>query len=427
MKKFVLILLVVCLLLGCVIGFVVSKNSAKDAGEPVALYDPENVSAPAESAEGEQAASPEQTESAEPAAVTEPESVSPRMLDFEAIRALHEPDEIVGSVDGRDVSWDEYFYWLHDVGLQAEEYIQTLAYYGQSLDWTDKLSSDSEQTLAEYVVELAEECVKQLAVVEAVAGENDVTLTAENEAALAAELEETIAGACGEGALEEDFNALLEQELVSRAMYDRISRANYLFQNSFDALYGENGEKVSEETALAYLAENEYMGASHILFMTIDPNTYEPLDDDTVAQKLQQAEAVSAELRAIEDVDARAARFAELKEQYCEDSGKKAYPDGYLFTPGTMVTEFEEGTLALEEYEVSEPILSAYGYHVIMRLPLSAEITMDYSQAGTPLTARALYANEQFNAMMNSRIEQSVFTLADGFALDLTQYLTEGK
>ncbi|MBR3734621.1 MAG: hypothetical protein IKN07_01975 [Lachnospiraceae bacterium] len=48
---------------------------------------------------------------------------------------------------------------------------------------------------------------------------------------------------------------------------------------------------------------------------------------------------------------------------------------------------------------------------------------MDYSQAGTPLDARALYANEQFNAMMNSRIEQSVFTLADGFALDLTDYL----
>ena len=88
-----------------------------------------------------------------------------------------------------------------------------------------------------------------------------------------------------------------------------------------------------------------------------------------------------------------------------------------------MVTEFEEGTKALEEYEVSEPILSAYGYHVIMRLPLSAQMTMDYSQAGTPLDARAVYANEQFNAMMSSRIEQSVFTPAEGFALDLTEYL----
>ena len=401
MKKFILILLAVCLLLGCVIGYAVSKNGAKGSGEPVALYDPENV--PAAQAE---------TETADPAAETAPDESEPsavRSLDYGAIRALHAPDEIVGSVDGRDVSWDEFFYWLHDVGIQAEQYIQTLAMYGQSLDWTDKLSADSEQTLAEYVVELAQQSAAQLCAVEAVAEENGVTLTEES--------------ACGEGASEEDFNARLEQEYVSRAMYDRISRANYLFQNSFDALYGENGEKVPEETAIGYLEENDYLGASHILFMTIDPNTMEPLDEATVAQKLQQAEAVSKELRAIEDVDARVARFAALKEQYCEDTGKTAYPDGYLFTPGTMVTEFEEGTKALEEYEVSEPILSSYGYHVIMRLPLSAEMTMDYSQAGTPLDARAVYANEQFNAMMSSRIEQSVFTPAEGFALDLTEYL----
>jgi hypothetical protein len=58
-----------------------------------------------------------------------------------------------------------------------------------------------------------------------------------------------------------------------------------------------------------------------------------------------------------------------------------------------------------------------------MRLPLSAEMTMQYSEAGTPLDARAVYANEQFNALMNSRVEQSAFTPAEGFAIDLTEYL----
>ena len=51
MKKFILILLAVCLLLGCVIGYAVSKNGAKGSGEPVALYDPEDV--PAAQAETE--------------------------------------------------------------------------------------------------------------------------------------------------------------------------------------------------------------------------------------------------------------------------------------------------------------------------------------------------------------------------------------
>jgi hypothetical protein len=429
MKKFILILLAVCLLLGCVVGYLVSKNGPGGLGEPVALYDPENV-APAQDGKAETAAAPaasaetpadgaaEGSEETEAAVSTEF-----RGLDYEAIRALHEPDEIVGNVNGRSVTWDEYFYWLHDIGTQAEQYVQTLALYGQSLDWNDKLSSDSDVTLAEYVVQMAKDCVRQLNVVEAVAEENEVTLTEENEKELSGQLQETIVNVCGDGASEEDFNARLEEELVSRDMYDRISRANYLFQNSFDAIYGENGEKVPEETAMAFLQEREYLDAAHILFMTIDPNTMEPLDEASVAKKLQQAEAVSEELRSIEDVDARVARFAELKEQYCEDTGKTAYPDGYLFTPGTMVAEFEEGVKALAEYEVSEPILSAWGYHVIMRLPLSTEMTMDYSQAGTPLDARAVYANEEFNTMMNERIETSVFTIGEDFAIDLTDYL----
>ena len=432
MKKFIFISLAVCLLLGCVIGYAVSKNGAKGSGEPVALYDPEDV--PAAQAETETAAA-----SAAPAAASagtpadsaaegseETEatvSTEFRGLDYEAIRALHEPDEIVGNVNGRSVTWDEYFYWLHDVGTQAEQYVQTLALYGQSLDWNDKLSSDSDVTLAEYVVQMAKDSVRQLNVVEAVAEENGVTLSEENEKELSGQLQETIVNVCGDGASEEDFNARLEEELVSRDMYDRISRANYLFQNSFDAIYGENGEKVAEATAMAFLEEREYLDAAHILFLTIDPDTMEPLDEATAAQKFAQAESVSKELRAIEYTDARVARFAELKEEYCEDPGKTAYPDGYIFTPGTMVSEFEDCVKALTEYEVSEPILSAYGYHVIMRLPLSAEMTMDYSQAGTPLDARAVYANEEFNTMMNERIETSVFTIGDDFAIDLTDYL----
>lgn len=416
MKKFVVILLVACLALGGAVAYFGSRTDAGDPGEPVALYDPENVSAP------------ETPSEAAPTAEEQSEPVVFRALDYEKIWALHAPDEVVGSVDGRDITWDEYFYWLHDVGAQAESTIQMMLLYGQSLDWSDKLSSDSEETLAEYVLTLAGESARQLGVVEAVAEENGVTLTPENEAELAAELQEVIASVCGEGATEEDLDAYLQENYISRSMYDRIGRANYLFQNTFIELYGLSGEKVSEADALAYLEENGYLGAAHILFMTIDPNTYEPLDEATIAQKLQQAEAVSAELRAIEDVEARAARFAELKEQYCEDSGKAAYPDGYLFTPGTMVDEFEDGTKALAEYEVSEPILSAWGYHVIMRLPLSAEMTLQYSDAGTPMTARSTYADEQFNAMMSARIEQSVLELGDAVkTLDLMDYLVEAE
>lgn len=395
MKKFVIILLAVCLILGCAVGYFAAKNGAEPAADEV----------PAEL----------------PAEETEAGAI--RTLDYAAIRALHEPEEIVGTAAGRDVTWEEYFYWLHSEGAEAEQYIQSLAMYGQSLDWTDKLSADSEETLAEYVVSLAQLYSGQLNVIEAVAEENGVVLTEENERELAERLQQAIAGACGEGASEQDFNAMLEERLISRAMYDRLERANYLYQNTFTALYGENGEKLSEEEALAYLRDKDYLCASHILFMTVDMATGEKLDEAAAAAKLQQAQEVSAELRAIEDVQERVGRFAELKQQYCEDTGKENFPEGYLFTPGAMVAEFESGVRELGEYEVSEPILTSYGYHVIMRLPLSVEMTMEYSSAGTPLNARAVCADEQFNVMMTGRMEAAEFVLRDGFAIDLTQYL----
>lgn len=419
MKKFVIILLAACLLLGCGIGYFSARSASQGSGEPVALYDPENVAAPEISQtpaapEGE----PEETQTAAPA----------RRIDFDAIRALYPLDEVVGDVDGREVTWEEYFYWLADMGSQAQNCIDTMAMYGQSLDWEDLFSSEYDDNFAQYTVRMAQDCVRQMSVVEAVAEENGVTLSEADREELAAQHKQDVVGACGEGAGEEEFNAYLEQNRISRAMYDRLNALSYLFRNINTALYGENGSSVSEEEAMAFLREKEYLCASHILFLTIDPTSYEPLEESVAAQKLEQAKAVSDELRAIEDDAARAARFAELKEQYCEDSGKASFPEGYLFTPGTMVSEFEDGVKALGDYEVSEPILSAYGYHVIMRLPLSVDMTMDYSDLGVPLTARAVYADTKYGELMSGRIEASELHLRDDVAaFDLTRFLRDAE
>ena len=424
MKKFVWILLALCLLLGCVVGYAASKNGAKDQGEPVALYDPENVTDPENIAVPDEGADEGTDEGAE-----EARSAALRVLDYEKLYKLHAPEEIVGSVDGRELSWDEYFYWLHNWGVEAESYIQMMAYYGQSLDWEDKLSSDSEDTLAEYVVELAKDYALQFKVIEAVAEETGAALTSEDEAALAAQLQETIVSTLGEGASEEDFNALLEESFISRAMYDRVTSADYLVNGIYSALYGAKSEKVSEDEALGYLEDKGYLCASHILFMTIDPTTHESLSEEEIAAKLAQAEEVYAELSAIKDPDELVARFAELKAQYCEDSGKAQYPDGYLFTPGTMVEEFENAVKSLEAYELSAPVQSVYGYHVILRLPLSVEMALaGYADDNTPMTARDAYADEQFTAMMTARIEASSLTLSDDVAaIDLTEYLVNAE
>lgn len=103
--------------------------------------------------------------------------------------------------------------------------------------------------------------------------------------------------------------------------------------------------------------------------MTKDPSTGEELSDADKADKKAKADEIYKELAAITDQSELMKRFAELKEEYCEDTGKTTYPDGYTFTEGKMVPEFENAVKALEAYEVSEPVQSDYGYHIILRLP----------------------------------------------------------
>ena len=54
-----------------------------------------------------------------------------------------------------------------------------------------------------------------------------------------------------------------------------------------------------------------------------------------------------------------------------EDTGLAANPDGYAFTTGEMVQEFEDATRALEPGQISGLVESSYGYHIILRLPLA--------------------------------------------------------
>ena len=62
--------------------------------------------------------------------------------------------------------------------------------------------------------------------------------------------------------------------------------------------------------------------------------------------------------------------FDKLIAQYGQDPGAMYSPDGYVFTKGEMVKPFEEASFALEIGEISEPVKSDYGYHIIKREPL---------------------------------------------------------
>ena len=88
MKKIVVLLLVCCLLAGGVFGFLLGKDGTIRATPKTA--------APVESAAPVQEA---------PAAYGK--------MDYEAIYALHDPEEVVMTVAGQDIPWSEYYYYLY--------------------------------------------------------------------------------------------------------------------------------------------------------------------------------------------------------------------------------------------------------------------------------------------------------------------------
>lgn len=395
MKKFVTLLVVLCLAFAVALGFL--------GCSPMPLS--------GESTETQEAAA----ETAAPVAV--------ETLDYEALYALHDPAEVVMIVDGKDITWGEYFSWLYMSAMQTEQYFVAMGNYGVPLKWSDAVGEDG-STYADAAISGGENTLRQLMTILGYAESMGVEASQETLDAIQAQRDSDKLATVGEDGTEEDFAAFLRSLYRSEEAYQRANMANYLNLQNYTETYGENGEKVSDEQALAYLEEQGYLRANHILLTTVDLQTGEALDEETVAAKAAQAQELADALRAIEDPEELLKRFRELKEEYDEDTGKTAYPDGYVFLPGEMVAEFEEGVKALADYGVSQPVQTSYGYHVILRLPLSADTVVSYDNNGAAVTGRSLFASFDYAAGLDAYLENlSVEYVGDFQAPDLSKYV----
>ena len=395
MKKFVVLLVVLCLAFAVALGFL--------ARTPMPLT-------------GDTA------ETQEPAAETAV-PVDVETLDYEALYALHDPAEVVMIVDGKDITWGEYFSWLYMSAMQTEQYFVSMGNYGVPLKWSDAVGEDG-STYADAAIAGGENTLRQLLTILGYAESQGVVASQETLDAIQAQRDSDKKATVGEEGTEEDFAAYLHSLYRSEEAYQRATTANYLNLQNYTDTYGAEAEKVSEEQALSYLKEQGYLRANHILLSTMDLQTGEALDEATVAEKEALAQKLVTELQAIQDPEELVERFRELKEEYCEDSGKTAYPDGYVFLPGEMVTEFEEGVTALADYGLSQPVKTSYGYHIILRLPLSADAVVSYDNTGAAVTGRSLFASYDYAAGLDAYLENLSVEYVDGFqAPDLSKYV----
>lgn len=111
---------------------------------------------------------------------------------------------------------------------------------------------------------------------------------------------------------------------------------------------------IVDNTDLENIYKTEYIRAKHILVNS------ESLADDTYKDVTNDGD------------------FDQYRMLIGQDPGQPS--DGYIFTKGEMVKEFEEAAFALEVGEISKPVKTDYGYHIIKREELpefTEEIEID--------------------------------------------------
>lgn len=285
--------------------------------------------------------------------------------------------DTVMSVDGVDVSFDEYMYYLKTAASTLTSYYQSST--GGGVDWDGVCIYDKTKTNAEWCINEALYNAAQACVIMSKGKSMNCLPTDEQLKTLDDNISSIRKNHEDEDDPDAAFTAALNGQGFTLDSFKAVNKVNFTLANIFASLYGEDGEKVSEETLKGYIDENGFMTSAHILFLTYKEvkgddgkTTKKDLSDEQKAEKKATAEKLCKELKAIKDDTKRKEKFFDYMKEYSEDPGKESYPNGYCFTEGAMVSEYTDTTKALKNYEVSDVVESDYGYHIIMRLPTTA-------------------------------------------------------
>lgn len=310
--------------------------------------------------------SPSQTPSESPA-------IPDYVHEFARTLAGVDADTVMFSVDGSDVTAEFFFYWLaydcYNLDMQSQMIL------GTPLDF-DQTAPDG-TTLSAYLKEDGRKLATMWLLLEKNALAQGAGATPEQQAQAAQEKASFIQTYGGQ----EGFETLLKQNGLSEAMFDRISLMhNALQQNMLSAIPAPSEEEMDQ-----YILDNDLLRCKHILIRTVvqkddgsvgfsrtgaptneDGSVYSGTVEDYNAAALEKVNGLLAQLA---EADDPVALFDQLMGEYSEDPGLAAYPDGYDFTAGDMIAEFEQGTRDLEYNEyTAQPVQTSDGYHIILRL-----------------------------------------------------------
>lgn len=260
-------------------------------------------------------------------------------------------DTVAFTLNGIEYSMEYCLYWLTYI-------LDFYDSYGYIIDFEADMNGIN---TADYFKQDAFEVALMYAVIEQKADELKLAL----DSATMAEIKENLSDYASY--LGDYYPYWMKSAFVTEESLLKLEQSMYASEMLYDYYYGENGiELPDSKTLIAVAEETGWMTSKHILLSTCydDGTSFSPAEKVAV---LEEATDLRSYLASKGDGEAL---FDTLMYEYSEDPGFITYPNGYTFGPNTMVIEFENGTKALNEYEISHPIESQYGYHIIMRFPL---------------------------------------------------------
>lgn len=253
---------------------------------------------------------------------------------------------VIATVNGEDIPKAEYDYFL----LFAK----------QSILATASAAQDNEEfwTTTEIDGKKAEDLAKETALEDAIS----YTLLAQEASKQGISADAEAAKEQISSALSSEYSQMLiTQYGLTEEGVSGVLKKLYLESALLQKLEAEGTIDVSEEN-LKSIYENNFRTIKHILISFTDSETGETVYTD--AEALDLANKTITRINSGESFDS-------VMNEVSTDPGLETSPNGYTFTNnGTMVAPFEQKAFELEIDEISAPVATPYGYHILKREPL---------------------------------------------------------
>jgi len=181
---------------------------------------------------------------------------------------------------------------------------------------------------------------------------------------------------------EKNFAAALKKQNITLEQLSQSIREQLLLEEMKAAVAKD--VTVTEEEAKAYYeahkaeyVEQEAREARHILISPIPAGA-----DGTVSAAATQADWDAAEREAekVRSEIQNGADFATEAEKYSDDTTKESGGELGTVIRGQMVPDFEEAVFSLKKGELSQPIKTQFGYHLIEVTDITPEKQLSYDE-----------------------------------------------